>query len=244
MKKILSYTGLLIGLIFIFSFLENKPITGTKILEKMHNRFAGKWYKTFTFTQKTESYKNDSLVKTATWYEAIVFPDYFRISFGEIKDGNAAIFIRDSSFNFSKGKMVRKGLRGEDLTFLLGGMYFHSLDTVLVKMKREGYDISKAHESTWNGKKYYVIGSQTDDEKQNQLWIDKDKLFVKRFIKYNGKNKEEGLFGDHVKIGKAWSETSCSFYVNDKLIQKEIYYDYAANKPVDMGLFDPYNFKR
>ncbi len=244
MRKIFSYAGLSLAIIFLFSFQDSKPVSGVKILEKMHKRFAGKWYKTFTFTQKTESYKNDSLIKTATWYEAIVFPDYFRISFGEIKEGNAVIFIKDSSFNFSKGKLVRKGLRGEDLTFLLGGMYFHSIDTVLVKMRKEGYDITKAHEITWNGRKYYIIGSNTDDEKQNQLWIDKEKLFVKRFIKFNGANKEEGLFGDHVKIGKAWSETSCSFFVNDKLIQKETYYDCIANKQVDMGLFDPGNFKK
>ena len=90
----------------------------------MHNHFAVKWYRTLTFSQKIESYKNDSLIKTAMWHEAIVFPDYFRISFGEANEGNAVIFIKGSSFNFSKGKHVRKELRGEDLTFLLGGMYF------------------------------------------------------------------------------------------------------------------------
>ncbi len=244
MKKIVSFAGLLFMILIIFSFKNSDPITGEKILLKMHNRFAGKWYKTFTFTQKTESYINDSLIKTATWHEAIVFPDYFRISFGKMKEGNAVIFVKDSSFNFSKGKLVRKELRGEDLTFLLGGMYFYPLDTVFTKMHKEGYDINKAHESTWKGKKYFVLGSQNDEEKTNQLWIDKEKLFVKRFIKYNSSGKEEGLFGDHVKIGKAWSETSCSFFVNDKLIQKESYYDCIANKSVNLGLFDPYNFHK
>ncbi len=90
------------------------------------------------------------MIKTATWHEAIVFPDYFRISFGEVKDGNAVIFIKDSSFNFSKSKLIRKGLRGEDLTFLLGGMYFYPLDTVLIKMQKECYDINKANATAKN----------------------------------------------------------------------------------------------
>ena len=169
MKKVISFAIPVFLILVIFSFKNGNRITGEKILLKMYNRFSGKWYKTFTFTQKTESYKNDSLVKTATWHEAIVFPNYFRISFGEVKDGNAVIFIKDSSFNFSKGKLVRKGLRGEDLTFLLGGMYFQPFDSVLVKMAREGYDINKAYESTWNGEKYYVLGSNKDEEKQNHL---------------------------------------------------------------------------
>lgn len=45
-----------------------------------------------------------------------------------------------------------------------------------------------------------------------------------KFIKYNGQNKEEAVFGDHVKLCKAWSETSCVFYINDKVLQKEKYY--------------------
>ncbi len=244
MKKLISFASLALIVLLMLSFKESKPITGVDILSKMHKRYAGKWFKTFTFTQKTESYKNDTLIKTARWYEAIVFPDYFRISFGEVKDGNAVIFIKDSSYNFSKGKLVRKGLRGEDLIFLLGGMYFHPFDSVLKKMEREGYDIHKAYERTWNGRKYYVLGAQNEGEKLNQLWIDKEKLFVKRFIKYNGNTKEEGLLGDHVKIGKAWSETSCSFFIDDKLIQKETYYDCVANKPLSLDLFDSYNFKK
>ncbi len=55
------------------------------VLREMHNKYAGKWYKSFTFTQTTEQFRNDSLLKTSTWYEAIIFPDKFRIDFGEKK---------------------------------------------------------------------------------------------------------------------------------------------------------------
>lgn len=172
-----------------------------------------------------------------------LFPDYFRISFGEVSNGNAVIFVKDSSFNFSKGKLVRKGPRGEDLTFLLGGMYFIPFDSVKVKMVREGYDITKDFKAEWQGKTAYVLGANSTAEKTNQLWIDKEKLIVVRFLKYNGKNKEEAVFGDHVKYGRAWSETSCVFYNNEKLIQKEKYFNCKANTNVGMQIFDPYHFK-
>lgn len=221
----------------------DKIKSGKELLAKMHKTYSGKWYKDFTFSQTTESYKNDSLVKAATWHETIVFPDYFRISFGDPEAGNAMIQIRDSMFNFRKGKLVQKSLKGEDLTFLLGGMYFLPLDSVLVKMKKEGYDINKFHEDKWQGKDAYVLGTSTADEKENQLWIDKEKLIVVRFIKYDAKSKEEAVFGDHKQFGKAWSETSCLFYINDKLIQKETYHDCKANGGVDLSIFDVQNFK-
>lgn len=213
------------------------------LLRKMYQTYNGRWYKNFTFTQTTENYRNDSLVKTSTWYEYIVFPDYFRISFGEPAEGNAMIQRGDSAFNFRKGKLVKKGPKGEDLTFLLGGMYFIDFDSVLIKMKKEGYDLTKFHEDKWQGKDAYVIGANAGDTASNQLWIDKDKLVAVRFIKYDGKSKEEAIFGDHKQFGKAWSETSCLFYINNKLIQKKTYHECKANGNVDLTIFDPYNFK-
>ena len=200
MKKFITALFFLSATVLIGATPPSKKVNGEKIMKEMYKRYAGKWYKDFSFTQTTENYRHDSLIKTATWYEAIVFPDHFRISFGDIKDGNAMIQKRDSVFNFRKGKLVRRGPRGEDLTFLLGGMYFIPFDSTKARMLREGYDFSKAHESVWGDKKVYVLGTATDDEKGNQLWIDKEKLIVVRFIKYENGGKEEALFKGHQKF--------------------------------------------
>jgi hypothetical protein len=244
MKKILLLMLGAASILFALSaFNTTGKITGEKVLAKMYKRYNGKWYKNFTFTQITENFKNDSLIKTTTWHEAIVFPDYFRINFGEPSEGNAVIYKKDSTYNFRKGKLAQKSLRTDDVTFLLGGMYFMPFDSVKTKMKTEGYDITKAHESIWEGKKIYVIGSETDDEKASQLWIDKEKLIVVRFVKYLPTMKQDARMSGHQQFGKAWSETIVVFYLNDKLYQKEKYYNCNVNTEVDMGIFDPYNFK-
>jgi hypothetical protein len=242
-KTSLFIFGIITVLLALSAFKISEKISGKKILAKMYKRYAGKWYKNFTFSQTTENYKNDSLIKTTTWHETIVFPDYFRISFGEPREGNAVIYKKDSTYNFRKGKLVQNGLRNEDIPFLLGGMYFIPLDSVKSKMIIEGYDITKAHESIWEGKKVYVIGSVTDEEKLSQLWIDKEKLIVVRFVKYLPTMKQDARMSNHQQFGKAWSETNVVFYLNDKLYQKETYYNCKVNTQVDMGIFDPYNFK-
>ena len=68
----------------------------------MHDRYAGKWYRTFSFSQTTEIYRNDSLKRSETWYENIKFPNNFRIDFGDPDSGNAVIFKNDSSYLFRK----------------------------------------------------------------------------------------------------------------------------------------------
>ena len=237
MKRILFF---LLTVITLGSFSGAK--NAEDVLREMHNRYAGKWYRNFTFTQTTEQYRNDSLVQTSTWYEAISFPDKFRIDFGEKEDGNAVIYLKDSVYNFRKGKLMRTTYNDDDLTFLLGGMYFYSFDSAKIKLEKQGYKLDKFHEDKWEGQPVYVIGAANATERSNQLWIDKEKLVVLKFIKFDGNNKEEGIFSNHRRFGNCWSETACDFYINDKLIQKEKYYDCKADGEIDQLIFDPAHF--
>jgi hypothetical protein len=118
-----------------------------------------------------------------------------------------------------------------------------SFDDVLAKFKDLQYDLGKFHNDSWKGRPVFVIGANSNDEKVNQLWIDADKLVPVRFFKYGTDMKEEGVFEGHVAVtGGGWSETKCSFYRNDHLIQVEIYHDVAGNKPMDKIIFDPMSF--
>ena len=121
------------------------PPGSKKVLKKMHDRYAGKWYKTFRFNQTTEMYHHDSLVRSETWYENIKFPDDFRIDFGNPDSGNAVIFKNDSSYFFRNGKLAAARPDENDLLFILGGMYFYPFDEIIPKMKSYGYNTDKFH---------------------------------------------------------------------------------------------------
>lgn len=227
----------LLFLSFLISFSVNH--TSKDVLKKMYDRYGGKWFATLTFIQTTEIYHNDSLIKKATWYEAIKYPDNFRIDFGDIKDGNGVIFKKDSAYNFRNDTLRTVTANNNDLTFLLGGMYFYPYDTVINKIIRLGYNIDHFYEDNLKGKPVYVIGANNAAEKLNQLWIDKEKLVLVKFIKYNDGHKEEGIFENHKQFGNGWSETSCTFYVDDKLVQKETYNDCKAGAYIEPKVFEP-----
>ncbi|MBS1746591.1 MAG: hypothetical protein JST21_10525 [Bacteroidetes bacterium] len=214
------------------------PTNSEEVLSKMFQQYQGKWMKSFSFTQKTESFRNDSLVKVDTWHENIIYPDKFRIDFGDKTSGNAAIFTPDSVYSFRGGVLKNVFSNDDDLTFILGGMYFHPLDSAKNIFGKLGYDLSKFSEND----SVYIIGANNVDEKSNQFWVDKKKLVVVRFINYSHDEKEEGIFSNHKKFGESWSETYCVFYINDKLVQKETYYDCNANAKIDLRIFDPHHF--
>jgi hypothetical protein len=226
-------------LLFFLPFSSQKELNSTTLLQKMYTRYHGKWHSSLSFNQTTERYNKDSLVKSDTWYERIAYPDMLRIDIGGLKSGNGIIFRKDSTYVFHDNKITRSLKNENELIFFLGGLYFVPFEEVLAHFKALHYDLSKFHASSWKGKPVYVIGADKDDEKANQLWIDQDKMVPVRFIKYDDNSKEEGFFEDHIALKKAWSETKCSFYINDKLLQVETYHQVTPGGPIDKSIFDP-----
>jgi hypothetical protein len=232
--KILS-----ILLLSFFYLPVPKNASSTEVLQSMYKRYHGVWHKSLTFNQTTERYRNDSLIKKSTWYETMVYPDLLRIDFDSVKSSGGIIFRHDSTYVFRNKKIVRSTKDENELIFFLGGMYSMPFDKILSHFAELHYDLSKFHTDTWKGKPVYVLGDDKPGDKVNQLWIDQEKLVAVRFIKYDGGTKEEGFFEQQISLKKAWSETKCSFYINDKLLQVESYHDVVADKPVDMGIFEP-----
>ncbi len=103
------------------------PFTGKELLTKMHEKYAGKWYKTFQFKQTTDIYKNDSLIRSQVWSEHIQFPQNFRIDFGNADSGNAVIFKNDSSYYFKNSKLLRTRLLSKRLIIFIGRNVFLSV---------------------------------------------------------------------------------------------------------------------
>ncbi len=214
------------------------PSTGKEVLKKMHDQYAGKWYRTLTFNQTTEIYKNDSLKRFETWYEYVQFPSSFRINFGNADSDNAVIFKNDSSFVFRNSQKVKQSFYRNDLLFLIGGMYFYPFDEMLAGIKSFGFDYNKFHEDVWKGKSVYVIGASNQADTTNQLWIEKEHFNIVRMIKFENNRKEEALFEGHVKLDGGYSETLVHFYINDQLIQVEKYHNLKPNASIDPAIFN------
>ena len=224
---------------FILSFSSQQELNSTSLLKEMYDRYHNKWQSSLSFNQTTERYRNDSLVKSDIRYERISYPDKLRIDFTSPNSGNGIIFRSDSTYVFSNNKITRAIKNENELSFFLGGLYFVPFNEVLAHFKALKYELSKFHTSTWKGKPVYVIGADKDDEKINQLWIDQENLIPVRFLKYDKNGKEEGWFEDHVRLNGGWSETKCTFIVNDRLLQVEKYHDVVSGGAIDQSIFDP-----
>ncbi len=235
-------TMILIAACFALSF-SNKN-TGEGVLRIMYAKYAGKWHKALTFKQTTERFRNDSLKSTQTWRESMLYPDKLRIDIEPLANNNTIFFRGDSTYRVQGGVLKSAVKQENDLIFLLGGMYSYPIEKTIDKLKGLGYDVSKACDETWKGKPVYVIGANNKDEKVSQLWVDKTNLYLVRMIEYNKSGKEEAVFDDHLKLDGAWTETKVHFYINDKLLQVESYFDCKTVPGFDERLFDPQHYQK
>ncbi|TKC07476.1 LolA family protein [Pedobacter frigoris] len=212
----------------------------TNILSKVIGRYGGKWPKTLSFTQTTTLFTPKGEVKQ-TWFEAGSLPNYFRIDFNREK-GNTVIFDGDKEYYFKENKLTRTGKNNNPLIYLLGGMYFDSIDTVKNKLSKIGVDHTLESTNTWNGKNVLVVGTTKDDATKTQLWFDAKELYLVRFIQKEENSTLDVHFSGQQKLGNTWHETIVDVYKNNKMLQKEEYSEFKTNIKLDEAIFDPNQF--
>jgi len=211
-------------ILFVTTFLHSQ--NGTDIIRSAHKKYYQGPCKIYTFSQKNTHYKNDTVSGHSEWYEAIEFPDKFRIDFGDRKIGNYVIFKNDSVFNYKKDELVKTRADSSTLLLLLGGMFYRDLEDVLRRIRVANYNTKILSVQKWNGKDTYVIGAKENDLKPNQVWIDKKTLQVMRIVeKINDEDMMDMRFEAHQYWCKGYMETKVSFRRNGKLEQVEEYFD-------------------
>src|SRR5579859_2108183 len=71
--------------------------TGAEIVQQMHDKYAGKWFKTLTFVQQTTRKTKAGTDTVQTWYESASLPGRLRIDVGKPSAGNGVLYTHDST---------------------------------------------------------------------------------------------------------------------------------------------------
>src|SRR5215813_2805488 len=96
--------------VLVLAPAAQQPATGRDVLQAMHDAYAGKWYATLTFIQKTTRKTADGKDTVATWYESVRYTAAkgaeLRIDVGEPSAGNGVLYTADSLWAFKAGKLA------------------------------------------------------------------------------------------------------------------------------------------
>ena len=211
------------------------PQDGEALIRQMHDRYAGKWYRTLTFVQKT-THEDGSI---ETWYEALQFPGLLRIDIAPIDSSNVLLFRHDSIYVIRGGQNRPARPLVHPLMVLGFDVYFDPPETTIGKLKGLGFDLSTMREDTWQGRPVYVVGAAAGDTTSNQFWVDKERLvFVRSLQPGQGGAIMETQFNKYQRLGEGWVSPEVLFYRNGVIVTREEYSDMRGDVPLPASLFD------
>jgi outer membrane lipoprotein-sorting protein len=219
--------------------------SGESLLRAMHDRYQSSWYPTVTFTQKSTTYNPDGTNSAETWYEAASVPGKLRIDIGTPSDGNGLVLV-DGTVTILKNNQITGSRPRVNMLLVLGfDVNRQDPETTIKVVKGEGFDLSKLHEDTWEGKPAYVVGADKGDLKSRQFWIAKDTLLFERVIEPSSRDAtklSDIRFTSYQPLARAWIAARVEVYSDDKMVFTEDYTDIQANVKLAPEVFDPRQF--
>ena len=216
------------------------PQTGEAVLAAMHDRYAGKWFKTLTFQQATTVSRPDGSKTTTTWYEAVLAPRLLRIDIGEPSAGNGMLYTPDSVIRVREGKVVRAAAQGNPFLPFVVGVYTQPLATTLSQLKPWKFDLTKVSSGMFEGHPVFIVGADAGDETVPQFWVDRDKLVLDRMIVQLSPTAMYDIrLLDYLKLGESWVATRIVMMQDGKEVQTEDYTDARIDQSLSADLFDP-----
>lgn len=219
--------------------------TGQDLLTAMHARYAKSWYRTVTFQQDSTTHNPDGTSKTVIWYEALSLPGKLRINFSAPDAGDGYLFNNNVLTTFKDGKIASTRPFVHMLLVLGFDVYRQDPQTTISEASGQGFDLSKIHDDTWEGKPVYVVGADKGDLKSKQFWIEKDRLLFLRLIEpdtHDATKTADQRFGDYRRVPAGWIAARVDFYSNGVDSFTETYSNIKTNVKLNPNFFDAQHF--
>jgi hypothetical protein len=221
------------------------PRTGSDVLATIRSSYAGKWYHTLTFTQKTTLRGQDGTEREQTWYETLSHTSAgtkLRIDIGDLSAGNGIIFTPDSSFRVRGGQLQSSTASGNEFLPLIEGVYVQPVAQTVKELDQMKVDMSRVLTGTWEGKPVWVVGAASaSDTTSPQFWVDTEHKLLRRMI-LSGGNGQAPLdvhLAGYERVGNgAWLATKIEMFQNGVRRQAEEYSGWKVDVPVDPAMFD------
>ena len=213
------------------------PANGRELLAAMHDRYAGKWYRTLTFVQTTT--KGDGTAET--WYEAASIPGKLRIDFGPDTARVALLFVGDSIYQFVNRQQKAAQPFVHPLMVLGFDVYAQPVERTIGQLTSLGFDLDRIRTDTWQGHPVYVVGAAAGDSGSTQFWVDQDRLLFVRMLQRTKRDSTkiaETQFNDYRKLGGGWVSAEVRFTVGGKVAQLEQYHDIKGDPALPADLWD------
>jgi hypothetical protein len=213
------------------------------VLRAMHARYAGKWFSTLAFSQRTTTISTSGRETKGVWNEYMAVPGRLRIDYLPLGDRSGVLYARSRVHSFLNGKVAASQNGWNPLLILIADVYAQPADTSIWQLDSLGFQTAVVRRDRWNDRPVWVIGAGAGDSTTSQFWVDVDSLLIRRVIqkqKAGARTTVSDIRLDaYTDVGGYPLAFTVTFYRDGRLFFKEEYFDAKANVPLAPEIFDP-----
>ena len=215
---------------------ELAPTDGVSLVTAMHARYAGRWYRTLSFTQDTV-WKTEGGQRTEVWREWAALPGNLRIEMEDPLAGPDALYARDSTFFYQDGALAGAEAARNRLLLLGFDVYTQAPTVTLRALQDEGIDLRAFRRDVWQGRPAYVLGTPATGE----VWVEAERLLFVRLVEPGafGTTVRDVRFEDYVPLGGGWIAPRVEVWTGGELVFWETYREIQADVVIPAVLFEP-----
>ena len=214
---------------------EPAPVDGPSLVAAMHARYAGRWYRTLSFTQDAV-WKTEDGERREVWREWMALPGRLRVEMGDPLAGPDALYARDSTYYYQDGALAGAEAARNRLLLLGFDVYAQAPARTLQALQAEGIDLAAFRQDTWQGRAAYVLGTPATGE----VWVEAERLLFVRLVEpgFGGTERDVRFLG-YVPLGGGWVAPRVEVWSDGELVFWETYREIQADVAIPPVLFDP-----
>lgn len=223
---------------------EAAGITSSRqLIHEMHDRYAGKWYRTLRFAQTNTFYTQSGKEEKSRWIENLSVPGRLRIDFEPLSSKSGLLILNNRVITFDNAKRVDSRRSIQPILTLTADVYAIPPAITLRRLDSLKIDLDRFRSDRLDKKRVYVIGADEGDLESNQVWVDADRLLLVRLIQQAKAGERTIVTDTRVREYKDVDGFPVAHeYMSTrdgKPYFKEEYELVRVNEPVPAGIFDP-----
>lgn len=216
--------------------------SGGDLVTAMRLRYAGKWYRTLSFTQ-TNTYTLTGREQTSKWQESLSLPGKLRIDFLPAAQRSGVLIDNSRVITFDNGRRVDSRRAVQPRILLTGDVYHLPPAVTLRRLDSLGVKLDRFHVGRIGGRRMYVVGAEDRDITSTQFWVDAESLLLTRVIQREQRGTTPVITDVRVTSyreidGYQVPEGFVSSRAGKQFL-KEQYSNVRVNVPMPESLFDP-----
>lgn len=219
-----------------------KVSSTSALVKAMHGRYDGKYFKTMSFLQNNTAFTTTGEEQKSQWYEHLEVPGKLRIAFLPATLKSGLVHVDDRVASFDNGIRVDFRPSVNPLLLLTADVYAAPTATILRGLDSLGVNTDLIRTDEWEGRPVYVVGAKAGDTTSTQMWVDRERLHLLRFIQRDKRGARTIVSDIRVKNYRQIDgyEIPTEFLVlrNGRPLWREQYADIRINPALPPDVFD------